>query len=50
MENIYDYIIIGAGPAGCFCGIELTKKGLKVCIFEKNVPKCCKEWIFQLED
>lgn len=33
---VYDYIIIGAGPAGCFCATELKKKGRLVCICEKQ--------------
>ncbi len=35
---IYDYIIIGAGPAGCFCATELAQKKKKVLILEKE-PK-----------
>lgn len=34
--KIYDYIIIGAGPAGCFCGIGLKSAGKSVLIIEKN--------------
>ncbi|MEE1396883.1 FAD-dependent monooxygenase [Ruminococcus sp.] len=48
MEQIYDFIIIGAGPAGCFCGIELAKAGMKVCILEKhaeNARKVCGDGI-----
>lgn len=36
MDKIYDFIILGAGPAGCFCASELVKKGYTVCILEKN--------------
>lgn len=32
----YDYIIIGAGPAGCFSAAMLAQKGYDVCILEKN--------------
>ena len=32
----YDAIIIGAGPAGIFTGLELSEKGLKVLIIEKG--------------
>lgn len=35
-KTIYDYAIIGAGPAGCFAAIELIKKGKSVIIFEKE--------------
>lgn len=33
---IYDYVIIGAGPAGCFAAIELVKNKKTVVILEKN--------------
>lgn len=33
---IYDYAIIGAGPAGCFAAIELVKNKKSVIVFEKN--------------
>lgn len=32
----YDVVIIGAGPAGIFAGIELTRAGMSVCILEKG--------------
>ena len=32
----YDVIIIGAGPAGIFAAIELTRSGKNVCILEKG--------------
>ncbi len=35
-EKIYDYIIIGAGPAGCFCAVQLKEAGKSVLILEKN--------------
>lgn len=34
--NFYDAIIIGAGPAGIFTGLELAEKGMKVLIVEKG--------------
>ena len=34
----YDYIIVGAGPAGCFCATELVRKGRSVCLLEKEEP------------
>lgn len=33
---LYDAIIIGAGPAGIFTGLELADKGLKILIVEKG--------------
>ena len=32
----YDVIVIGAGPAGIFAGLELAEKGYRVLIFEKG--------------
>ena len=34
MSEIYDVIIVGAGPAGSFCGALLAKNGLKVLILD----------------
>ena len=31
----FDIVIVGAGIAGLYCGIELAKKGKSVCILEK---------------
>ena len=31
----FDIVIVGAGLAGLYCGIELVKKGKSVCILEK---------------
>lgn len=36
-NNIYDIIIIGAGPAGCAAAIALTNSGLKVAIIDKHI-------------
>lgn len=36
-QNIYDLIVIGAGPAGIACGIEAQKSDLKYTILEKGV-------------
>jgi len=36
MENKYDYIIIGGGPAGIMSAIWAATKGLKVAILEKK--------------
>jgi thioredoxin reductase (NADPH) len=35
-ENIYDIIIIGAGPIGLACGLEAKKAGLSYLIIEKG--------------
>ena len=37
MNNIYDIIIIGAGPTGIGCAIEAKKNGLSVLILEKGM-------------
>ena len=34
----FDYIIVGAGPAGCFCATELVRRGRSVCVLEKADP------------
>ncbi|MDD3725701.1 MAG: NAD(P)/FAD-dependent oxidoreductase [Candidatus Ratteibacteria bacterium] len=34
--DIYDVIIIGAGPAGCMCAITAGERGKKVLLLEKN--------------
>lgn len=36
MENSFDVAIIGGGLGGLQCGYILAKKGLKICILEKN--------------
>src|SRR5687768_10654330 len=36
LENLYDVIIIGAGPIGLACGIEAKKAGLKYLIIDKG--------------
>lgn len=33
----YDVIIVGAGPAGIFCGLQLMSENLKVLIIEKGL-------------
>ena len=38
MENIYDSIIIGAGPAGITAAIYLKRAELNCCIIEKELP------------
>ena len=34
----YDFIIVGAGPAGLFAALELAQAGKKVAIFDKGSP------------
>lgn len=36
MKNYYDVIIVGAGPAGLCCALELQKSDLSVLVLEKN--------------
>ena len=38
MNKIYDSLIIGAGPSGIGCAIELQKKGLNFALIEKSTP------------
>ena len=37
MNNIYDIVIIGAGPTGISCAIEAKKNGLSTLIIEKGM-------------
>ncbi len=44
MDEKYDVVIVGAGPAGLSCAIELQKSELSVLLLEKNKeigPKVC---------
>jgi len=36
MNNIFDIVIIGGGPAGMIAGISAKNNKNKVCILEKN--------------
>lgn len=36
MNNNYDVIIVGAGPAGCTAACQLSGKGLKILLIEKH--------------
>ena len=38
MDNKYDVIIIGAGPAGLFCALTLIDNGYKPIIIEQGSP------------
>src|SRR5258708_24325674 len=35
-DALYDTIIIGAGPTGLACGIELKQRGLRAVLFDKG--------------
>ena len=35
IENSFDVIVIGGGPAGGMCALELAKKGMRVLLTEK---------------
>lgn len=35
MEKFYDVIIVGAGPAGCSCAINLASSNLKIAVIDK---------------
>lgn len=37
-ENMYDCVIVGAGPAGLTAAIYLRRNGLEVLVVEKNAP------------
>ena len=49
MNNKYDVIIVGGGPAGSMAAIEISKAGYSVCILEKDrdigMPVRCGEAI-----
>jgi electron transfer flavoprotein-quinone oxidoreductase len=36
MEQKFDAIVVGAGPAGCACGYKLTRAGLQVLVVERG--------------
>ncbi|MBQ5542103.1 MAG: FAD-dependent oxidoreductase, partial [Erysipelotrichales bacterium] len=38
MEDVYDVIIIGAGPAGMTAAVYASRAGLKTAILEKAAP------------
>ncbi len=47
-DRIYDFAVIGAGPAGCFAALELLKRGKTVLVFEKEAEghrKVCGDGI-----
>lgn len=58
-EDSFDVVIVGAGPAGLKCGLELAKKNIRVLIVDRKqqigTPKRCGEglserWFKYLED
>ncbi len=51
MNNIFDIIIVGAGPAGAFLAYKLSKVGLRILVIEKNITpkrKVCGEYLCPL--
>lgn len=38
MNNVYDCLVIGAGPSGIGCAIKLHQAGVKVAIIEMSTP------------
>jgi digeranylgeranylglycerophospholipid reductase len=36
--HVHDVVVIGAGPVGSYCALELARKGLDVLVVEKNLP------------
>jgi geranylgeranyl reductase family protein len=48
MENSYDIIIVGAGPAGSATAIDLAKRGYRVAMIDKEVfprDKLCGDFV-----
>ena len=51
MTEIYDLIVIGAGPAGLMASIVAAKEGLRVLLVERKrdiskvTRSCCSMWI-----
>jgi geranylgeranyl reductase family protein len=37
MEKYYDVIIVGAGPAGCSCAINIASSNLKIAVIDKSI-------------
>lgn len=38
MNNVYECLVIGAGPSGIGCAIKLHKEGVKVAVIEMSTP------------
>ena len=38
MNNVYDTLVIGAGPSGIGCALKLHQDGLKVALIEMSTP------------
>ena len=50
MENVYDVIIIGAGPAGMTAAVYASRAGLKTAILEKAAPGGKMVETFEIEN
>lgn len=38
----HDVVVVGAGPTGSYCALELARNGLDVLVLEKNFPGQCQ--------
>ena len=39
MERVEDVVIVGGGPAGAYCALELAKKGIYASVFDHSHPR-----------
>lgn len=50
MDEIYDLLVLGGGPAGITAGIYAKRAGLNVAIIEKNMPGGAVNTTFEVEN
>ena len=49
-QDLYDLLIIGAGPCGLSCGLEASKKGLNYLILEKgNITEAIRRYPLNMQ-